>query len=71
MLMKVRTETELMMLTCWDEGKVASGWRHLVDTYGNRIRIDLFHAMKNKELNIPSPLDEPAQMKALLVIDFL
>ena len=25
MLMKVRTETELMMLTCWDEGKVASG----------------------------------------------
>ena len=55
--MKVRTETEL-------------GWRHLVDAYGNRSRIDLFHAMKNKELNIPSPLDDPAQMKALLIMDF-
>ena len=71
MLMKVRTETELMMQTCWDEGKVALGWRHLVDTNGNRIRIDLFHAMINKELNIPSPLDNPAQNEGTTCNGFL
>ena len=53
----------------WDEGKVVLEWRHLVDVYSNKIVINLFHAMKNKELNIPSQLDDPAHAKTLLIMD--
>ena len=68
---KLRTETDQFVIECWSQAETPRGWSQLKDAYGNRIKLELFNAQRNKHLKLTSPLDTRQGTTMVMINNFL
>ena len=67
---QLRTETDQFVIECWSQAETPWGWSQLKDAYGNRIKLELFNAQRNKHLKLTSPLDTRQGTKMVMINNF-